>query len=191
MTLALQEKLDGLKARRTAFEEALARVERIARSSVAVPAKLKQQIDSLAKPALDSARSELHRQDSFHTSASDHMVEIKFQNGESVDQGHSTPRTRSRLNVYDNEGMSKVATPSSDQHRVDLSAGTPRSFNSPRIGMTEEAREHQALMASRLSIWHQNFARVHNWLSSSEAISLDAERNREIGKEFCELPPEM
>mmetsp|Transcript_22867 Transcript_22867/g.50158 ORF Transcript_22867/g.50158 Transcript_22867/m.50158 type:complete len:208 (+) Transcript_22867:461-1084(+) len=195
-------KMEALRLHRKAFEDALNRVERVARSSLNKenePRRDSTQIlSSPSAPSWTLAQAQgnsLKLGDGRDTSATN----AANSKGNSQAPG---PRPDSRKNDRRNEQADDKAT---DQGGNTLNAqrkaaaGRGGASKAPpnndlkaimSLPDPDKERSHETLIAARHALWQQSYLRIQSWLRASEAITMDAEHNRAIHRELGDLSGE-
>ena len=201
MAAQFSAKMEALRLHRRAFEDALLRVERVARSS-------------LNKAEQNEPRRESVQIPSSPSTPTYNLAQVQGNMLKSTDNSGSNPsnskgngqtsssRPESRKNNNRNEHHDDKVI--GQGGKGDNNHDSQRKASSGKNGVTkapsnndlkaimslpdpDEERSHETLIAARHALWQQSYLRIQSWLRASEAITMDAEHNRAIHRELGDL----
>eukprot|EP00959_Pyramimonas_sp_CCMP1952_P470676 9497091-Pyramimonas_sp.AAC.2 len=213
MAAQFSAKMEALRLHRRAFEDALLRVERVARSSLNKEQSEPRRDSVQAAPSPSGGASWTLAQVQENSLKTGEILSSNPPNfkGNSAQNPSISPRQESqrkqhsRNNSRNNEQLDdKIST---DQAAKGDSASAARKTTVGRGGVIkapgnndlkaimtlpdpDEERSHETLIAARHALWQQSYLRIQSWLRASEAITMDSEHNRAIHRELGDLSGE-
>jgi hypothetical protein len=193
MAVQFSTKMEQLRVHRRAFEEALLRVERVARSS-------------LGKETSSPRTWPINDPSWFQAKNAGGQMTGGDGGSESATLNPTSPMPRTPSNQQSPQNRSNQSSKVEDKSRSSKPAQQGASANKEynpsaqkkptnkepskelvSLPDPEEERTHETLIAARHALWQQSYMRIQSWLRSSEAITLDAEHNRSIHRELGDL----